>query len=133
MESLARRRPRTVRTRGMNKPMANQQDFFSSGQFRLYPEREADERKQNTCIPSSICPICEGAGRLRIDLPYGHPSFAKSVLLSCVETRQRSLRQQQRRQAANLDAFRDSTFKTFRTHLPGVQKAFQASLEFAAH
>ncbi len=32
-----------------------------------------------------------------------------------------------------MDAFRGNTFKTFRTHLPGVQKAFQASLEFAAN
>src|SRR6266568_3261170 len=117
----------------MNKPMANQQDFFSSGQFRLYPEREADERKQKTFTPNNICPACGGAGRLRIGVPYGDPSFGKSVLCSCVEERQRSLRQQQRRQAANLDAFHDSTFKTFRTHLPGVQKAFQASLEFAAN
>src|SRR5947207_6425908 len=117
----------------MNKPMVNHKDFFPSGQIRLDPEREADERKQNTCAPSRICPICGGAGRLRIDVPYGDPSFGKSVLCSCVEERQMSLRQQQRRQAANLDAFRESTFETFNTRLPGVQEAFRESVEFAAH
>src|SRR6266704_5577596 len=115
----------------MNQPMANQQELCSSRQLRRYPEREADERKQKTFTPNNICPACGGAGRLRIGVPYGDPSFGKSVLCSCVEERQRSLLQQQRRQAANLDAFRDSIFKTFRTYLPGVQKAFQSSLEFA--
>ena len=116
----------------MNKPTVNQHDSFSSGQIRLYPKQEADERKQDRCTPSPICSVCGGTGRLRIDVPYGDPSFGKSVLCSCVEERQRSLLQQQRRQAANLDAFRGNTFKTFRTHLPGVQKAFQTSLAFAA-
>lgn len=113
--------------------MANQKDFFPSGQIRLYPESEANERRQNTCAPSHICPVCGGAGRLRIDVRYGDPSFGKSVLCSCVEERQRSLRQQQRRQAANLDAFRDSTLKAFRNHLPGVQEAFQTSIAFATN
>src|SRR5229473_7354443 len=117
----------------MNKPMANQNDFFPSGLIRLSSESETDERKQNTCAPSRICPICGGAGRLRINVPYGDPSFGKSVLCSCVEERQMSLRQQQRREAANLDAFRDSTFKTFNTHPPGVQEAFRSSVEFAAN
>lgn len=113
--------------------MENQKDFLLSGQIRLYTEREAGERKQNSCTPSRICPVCGGAGRLRIEVPYGDPSFGKSVLCSCVEERQRSLRQQQRRQAANLDAFRDSTFKAFRTHLPGVQEAFRTSIAFAVN
>src|SRR6266566_9147087 len=115
----------------MNKPMVNHKDFFPSGHIRLDPESEANERKQNTPAPSRICSACGGAGRLRIDVPYGDPSFGKSVLCSCVEERQRSLRQQQRRQAANLDAFRESTFTTFRAHLPGLLKAFQTSLAFA--
>ena len=113
--------------------MANHKDFFPSGQIRLYPESEADKRKQNIYAPSRICPICGGVGRLRIDVPYGDPSFGKSVLCSCVEERQMSLRQQQRRQAANLDAFGDSTFKTFNARLPGVQEAFRTSVEFAAN
>src|SRR5438876_511325 len=113
--------------------MASQKDLFLPGQIRLNPEGTADEKKQNPTAPSPICPVCGGAGRLRIDVPYGDPSFGKSVLCSCVEERQMSLRQQQRRQAANLDAFRDSTFKTFNPRLPGAQVAFQTSIAFAAN
>ncbi len=116
----------------MNKSVANQQDYLLPGQIRLYPERKADERKQNSYAPNHICPVCGGAGRLRIDVPYGDPSFGKSILCPCAEERQISLRRQQRRQAANLDAFHNSAFKTFHANLPGVQKAFQTSVEFAA-
>jgi DNA replication protein DnaC len=117
----------------MNKPVVNQQDFFLPEQIRLYPERKADKRKQNTYAAYYICPACGGAGRLRIDVPYGDPSFGKSILCPCAEERLISLRRQQRRQAANLDAFHNSTFKTFHANLPGVQKAFQTSVEFAVN
>src|SRR5712691_1939896 len=117
----------------MNEPMANQHDFFPSGYIGWYPGYEADERRQKTCAPNHGCLVCGGVGRLRIEVPYGDPSFGKSVLCSCVEERQRSSYQQQRRQAAQLDAFRDRTFKTFRADLPGLRKAFQTSLTFAAN
>ena len=117
----------------MNKSVANQQDYLLPGHIRSYPERKADERKQNSSAPSHICPACGGAGRLRIDVPYGDPSFGKSILCPCAEERQTSLHRQQRRQAANLDAFHNNTFKTFHANLPGVQKAFQTSVEYAAN
>src|SRR4029079_19051746 len=44
------------------------------------------------------CPICLGAGWLRIDVPVGHPSFGRLIKCSCqkeIEARQavRSMRQ----------------------------------------
>jgi DNA replication protein DnaC len=116
---------------GMNEPMANPHDFFLPGYIGWHPGYETDERRQKACTPDPGCLVCGGVGRLRVDLPYGDPSFGKSVLCSCVEERQRSLHNQQRRQVAQLDAFRDRTFKTFRAELPGLRKAFQTSLTFA--
>ena len=78
-----------------------------------------------------VCPICIGAQRLRIDVPYGDPSFGKSILCSCLEDRQKILRQQQLRQAADLDAFCDCTFKTFNFRIPGVQEAVRISLAYS--
>ena len=117
----------------MNKAMVSQKGFLPPGRLRLYPEWETSDGQQNVSTPARICPLCRGVGRLRIDVPYGDPSFGKSVPCSCSEERQTSLCQQQRRQAANLDAFRESTFKTFNARLPGVQEAFLESVEFAAH
>ena len=112
--------------------MVGQKGFLPRGRLRLYPDWETSEGEQSVSTPDRICPLCRGAGRLRVDVPYGDPSFGKSVACSCVEERQKSLRLQQRRQAANLDAFRESTFKTFNSRLPGVQEAFRESVEFAA-
>jgi DNA replication protein DnaC len=111
--------------------MANKHNFFSPGYIGWYPEYGAGERRQKPCAPDPGCLVCGGVGRLRIEVPYGDPSFGRSALCSCVEKHQRSLLQQQRRQVAQLDAFRDRTFKTFRADLPGLRKAFQTSLTFA--
>ena len=111
----------------------SQQDSFSTGQIRLHPGVDESEGKQHVYVSHRACPVCRGTGRLRADVPYGDPSFGKSVLCSCCKERQKSLRTQQRRQAANLDAFRESTFKTFNYRIPGVQQAFRACVEFAVN
>ncbi len=94
---------------------------------------EADESRRNVQIANRICSLCGGAERLRVDVPYGNPSFGKSVPCSCVAERQTSLRLQQQRQAANMEAFRQSTFKSFNARVSGVQEAFHVSTEFAAN
>jgi len=111
----------------------SQKTSSSQEQIRLLPGEDKSHGKQIVYAPDRICPICKGAQRLRIDVPYGDPSFGKSILCSCLEDRQKSLRQQQRRQEADLDAFRDCTFKTFNYRIPGVQEAVRVSLAFALH
>jgi DNA replication protein DnaC len=103
----------------------------SQGQIQLRPEGYENEGKQSVYVPDRTCPICKGAQRLRIDVPYGDPSFGKSILCSCQQERQKILRQQQRRQAADLDAFRDCTFKSFDYRIPGVQEAVRICLAYA--
>lgn len=112
--------------------MVSQKDCLPAGPIRFYPRCETGAGEKAS-TPDPTCLICGGAGRLRVDVAYGDPFFGKSVLCSCVEERQRSLRQQQRRQAANLDAFRDRVFKTFNHRIPGVQEAIRTSLAFAAN
>jgi len=111
----------------------SQQTSSSQGQIRLRSEEDESEGKQIIYAPDRVCPICKGAERLRIDVPYDDPSFGKSILCSCLEDRQKILRQQQLRQAADIDAFRDCTFKTFDHRIPGVQKAVRISLAYALH
>jgi len=69
---------------------------------------------------------------MRVDSSYGDPSFGKSAPCSCTQERQKTLRQWQMRQSANLEAFSDSTFKTFNYRIPGVQEAVRLSLTYAA-
>jgi DNA replication protein DnaC len=48
-----------------------------------------------------------------------------------MKDRQKILRQQELRQASNIDALRDCTFKTFNFRIPGVQEAVRISLDYA--
>jgi len=109
----------------------SQQVSSSNGQIRL--RSEEDESEGNVYAPDRVCPVCKGAERLRIAVPYGDPSFGKSILCSCLEDRQKILLQQQLRQAADIEAFRDCTFKTFDYRIPGVQEAVRVSLAYALH
>jgi DNA replication protein DnaC len=109
----------------------SQQASFSPGQSRVRPGVNESEGKHLSYVIDRVCPVCQGAQRLRVNVPYGDPSFGKSTLCSCLEDRQKILRQQQLRQAANIDAFRDCTFKTFDYRIPGVQEAVRISLAYA--
>ena len=77
------------------------------------------------------CPICKGAGYLRVDVPYGHPNFGKPIPCECKEAERKEKRRRQLREMSNLDAFRDKSFKNFNPRVPGVQEAYQVALEYA--
>jgi DNA replication protein DnaC len=82
-------------------------------------------------ISPGNCPICKGAGYLRVDVPYGHPNFGKPIPCECKEAGRKEKRRRQLREMSNLDAFRDKSFKNFNPRVPGVQEAYQVALEYA--
>lgn len=98
---------------------------------RLSLQGERDESQQNASANRCMCQVCGGVGRLRIEAPYGHPSFGKSTLCSCAQARQTALHAHQRRHVANMDALHQSTFQAFNSHLPGVGQAYRVSTLFA--
>ena len=77
-----------------------------------------------------LCTKCKGAGYLRANVPFGHPNFGKAMACECKETERKEKRRQQLREMSNLDAFRQKTFSTFNTNIPGVQEAYRAALDF---
>jgi DNA replication protein DnaC len=81
--------------------------------------------------PVNSCPICKGAGYLRADVPYGHPSFGKPIACECKEAERKAKRRQQLQEMSNLGAFYDKSFTNFNQLVPGVQEAFRAAYEFA--
>lgn len=79
----------------------------------------------------NVCPLCKGAGFLRNDVPFGHPQFGKAVACQCKEQERKRKRRQQLQELSNLGAFANKRFETFNPRVPGMQEAFQVSLEFA--
>src|SRR6266700_6182673 len=84
-----------------------------------------NEEKRHTTVLSHVCPLCAGAGRLRVDALPGDPSFGRSVPCPCSEALLAARCLRQRRRAANLDDLRHCTFSTFNPRLQGVQEAFR--------
>ncbi len=111
--------------------LVSQKDSFSPGQSRVHPGVEVHDGKQNVYTPDCVCPVCGGAERLRVTVPFGDPLFGKSIPCACMKDRLKILRQQELRQAANIDALRDYTFKTFNFRILGVQEAVRISLDYA--
>ena len=88
--------------------------------------------------PAPVCPLCGGAGYLRRDVPVGDPNFGQPVPCKCKERElaERERMEDERRVAEldryfSLEPFRDKTFETFHTNVPGVEEAYTAALNFA--
>lgn len=81
--------------------------------------------------PVSLCPVCKGAGFLRSNVPFGHPQFGKAVACQCKEQERKRKRRQQLQEISNLGAFASKRFESFNPRMPGLQEAFQVSIEFA--
>ncbi|HET8911535.1 MAG TPA: ATP-binding protein [Ktedonobacteraceae bacterium] len=81
---------------------------------------------------AGVCKLCKGAGYLRADVPYGHPNFGKPIACECKEAEKAEKRRQQLRQISNMHAFREKTFSTFNSRVPGIQEAFTASQSYAS-
>jgi DNA replication protein DnaC len=82
-------------------------------------------------MQKSVCPKCHGAGYLRANVPFGHPNFGRPIPCECKEMERKDKRRQQLRDISNLDAFRDRTFRTFNSRVPGVQEAYEVSHDYA--
>jgi DNA replication protein DnaC len=85
-----------------------------------------------------VCPICNGAGWRRPDVPYGDPRFGQPVPCVCKEREieERQQREEERRQAEldrffSLKPFADKTFATFDPKTPGLREAYSVAQAYA--
>jgi DNA replication protein DnaC len=108
------------------------QEIKQEGQHTQKPASQLVRREQAPLYtPVNSCPICKGAGYLRTDVPYGHPSFGKPIACECKEAERKAKRRQQLQEMSNLGAFYDKSFANFNQRVPGVQEAFRVAYEFA--
>jgi DNA replication protein DnaC len=84
-----------------------------------------------TSSDETICPICNGAGFLRMDAPVGSPNFGRLLPCRCKLDEQRFNARRQLHQFGELHAFREKTFDTFDSRVRGTSEAFNAAVAFA--
>src|SRR5690242_7159057 len=78
-----------------------------------------------------VCPLCHGAGYVRLDVPVGDPAFGQAIRCQCKEQQLEERERFNLRRLSNLDPFRDKTFESFDITNPDFREAFEASKKFA--
>ena len=105
------------------------------GTNRVIPRRSQpfDGQKQDGqgTVSVACCSICNGAGYLRVDVPFGHPHFGKPVACQCTIAERKDRKRQQLYEMSHVEAFRNTHFGTFNSRLPGVRKACQEAMAYA--
>jgi DNA replication protein DnaC len=96
--------------------------------FGLLLPSTFDDPRKNQPPP---CPICQGAGFLVADVPYGHPRFAQLVACECKQSEQQERKSAELTQMSNLAAFQHQTFERFDPDVPGVRKAYLRAFDYA--
>lgn len=122
----------------MTQPLAPQtiarpdRDMLQEGSHTQPSVSQLARREQQQHLPAvNLCPTCKGAGYLRADVPYGHPSFGKPIACECKEAERKSKRRSQLQEMSNLGAFYDKSFRNFNRSVHGIQEAFNCAYEFA--
>jgi DNA replication protein DnaC len=93
-------------------------------------ERQSSRRKTMPPQPE-ICPLCNGAGYVRLDVPVGHPDFGRAVQCQCKEREIAERERLKLRAVSSLKPFDKKTFSTFDPSIPGVREAHEVALRYA--
>lgn len=96
-------------------------------------ERSTSAESTHTSSNEEICPICNGAGFLRMDAAVGSPNFSRLLPCTCKLEERRKRSQNQVRQFSDMSAFREMTFDSFDPTIRGAQEAFETAVAFARH
>lgn len=80
----------------------------------------------------AVCPICGGAGYLRVDLPVGDPLFGRPVPCECKERQLEERRRTDLLQISSFQPFNDKIFESFDPAAQGAREAFEVARAYAA-
>lgn len=80
--------------------------------------------------PTYACDVCKDAGWTRLDVPVGHPHFAKLWPCQCTLRKREQKQAEQRLLISNLEQFGNHTFETFEP-TAGTDDAYEAAIAFA--
>jgi DNA replication protein DnaC len=78
-----------------------------------------------------VCPICRGAGYLRLDVQVGEPGFGEVIPCKCKEKEIKNKRRMELKELANLALHSSQTFQTFNRSVPGAQEAYEVAQSYA--
>jgi DNA replication protein DnaC len=98
---------------------------------RQEERQPASSRRKTTPLQPGVCPLCHGAGYVRMDVPVGHPDFGRAVQCQCKEREIAERERLKLRAVSSLKPFDKKTFATFDPSIPGVREAHEVALRYA--
>jgi DNA replication protein DnaC len=99
---------------------------MASGEHQSTPPRRKSAPPQ-----PEVCPLCHGAGYLRLDVQVGHPDFGRAVMCMCKERELEERDRLQLRKISSLLPFERCTFDTFDPSIPDMEEAYKVALGYA--
>jgi DNA replication protein DnaC len=101
-----------------------QQDIMSSGMESLESILRRAQLARKEAVPQDpeprVCPICQGAGYLRYDVPVGDPRFGDLVVCECTRAELDARRQRMLLEKSQLAALPQFTFERFELKIKGT-------------
>jgi DNA replication protein DnaC len=88
-------------------------------------------RRKTTPLQPEVCPLCHGAGYVRLDVPVGHSDFGRAVQCQCKEREIAERERLKLRAVSSLKPFDKKTFSAFDPSIPGVREAHEVALRYA--
>ncbi len=79
-----------------------------------------------------VCPICQGAGYVRIDAPVDSPNFSRLIQCTCQRDERWRRSMAEINDMSNMAMVRDWTFETFDSSVPGTEDAYQTARAYAS-
>jgi len=114
-----------------------------TGKTDTDPESTSESIQKNWDLPGDPdCPLCEGVGFLRSELPLEHPDFGKVELCTCRKNEINHQAHEQLFAMSNLDALEHLTFENFKpsgrvglwpAQLDSLVQAFNQAQQFATN
>lgn len=97
--------------------------------------RNKTQEKEATQIQRPVaCALCKDKGFVRANVSYGHPQFGKPIECKCTLAKKKAKQQEELVFSSgilNMSRFRNATFQSFQTNIPGVKIAYSKAVKFA--
>lgn len=95
-----------------------------------------DRMPHREAIPAppqhDVCPVCQGAGFLRMDVPVGDPNFGRLVPCDCRLAESDEQARRELEAASNMEAFAQKTLDSFDPAVhPAAQRAFEVARRYS--
>jgi DNA replication protein DnaC len=78
-----------------------------------------------------VCPKCQGAGWLRLDVPLGHPSFGRLFRCECQQRTEDRARVTEMRRLSQLDGLEGKSFAAFEADTADLTRALETARAYA--